>query len=300
MLHSWDLAAPPFLPHASPQISGLSWPPLIPASTLRMFRGDTFPDSSLVSLPHPLCVQRKEAGTRKIHSLATPFHTPNHHSPGLCRPNSAIVLAVPEDSRNFWERSSLRQEKPALPSGGHIRSLHSSQNTGVLDKVPGFGCSEQNYFSLSLLLPISGKAPKRTVSPCSHPHTPSASYHSRISYVKVRPNFIHPVARRNFPRPQELFQFQDAGARCGFNISPQLWERGLSHGPAHPPLCLCSHSSLPLQCHFILPRDWQGQVEQEEVTQQVAAASRENRTFSSQVTSLTPNSVTTGTQDIPL
>lgn len=169
-----------------------------------MFRGDTFPDSPLVSLPHPLCVQRKEAGTRKIHSLATPFHTPNYHSPDLCRPNSPIVLAAPEDSRNFWERSSLRQEKSALPPGGHIQSLHSSLYTGVLDKVPCFGCSEQNYFSLS---PISGKAPKRTVFPCSHPHTPSASYHLRISYVKVRPNFIHPVARRNFPCPQELLQF---------------------------------------------------------------------------------------------
>lgn len=88
----------------------------------------------------------------------------------------------------------------------------------------------------------------RTVSPCPHPHVPSANYHSRISYVKVGPNFIH-VAGRNLPCPQELLQFQDAGARRGFGISPQLWERGFRHGPAHPPLCLCGHSSLPLQCH---------------------------------------------------
>ena len=77
----------------------------------------------------------------------------------------------------------------------------------------------------------------RTVSPCPHPHVPSANYHSRISYVKVGPNFIH-VAGRNLPCPQELLQFQDAGARRGFGLSPPLWERGLRHGPAHPPLCL--------------------------------------------------------------
>lgn len=122
---------------------------------------------------------------------------------------------------------------------------------GSWSKSPAWDVQSRTISPLFTQLPSLVKSP-RTVSPCPLPRTPSTSYHSRISYVKVGPNFIH-VAARNFPCPQELLQFQNAGTRRGFGISPQLWDRGFSHGPAHPPLCLCGHSSLPLQCRFSFP-----------------------------------------------
>lgn len=66
---------------------------LIPASNLQIFKGDTSPDSPSVSLPHPLCVQRREAGTGKASSLSTSSHTPNQHSP---------VLPPPQTLQLFW------------------------------------------------------------------------------------------------------------------------------------------------------------------------------------------------------
>lgn len=76
----------------------------------------------------------------------------------------------------------------------------------------------------------------------------------------------------------------DLGAR------PQPW--------ASPPTPLSLQSLVSASpVSFLLPRDWQRQVEQKEVTQQVTGASRENRTFSSlQVTLPTSNSVTTWNQ----
>lgn len=193
--------------------------------------------------------------------------------------------------------SSISDKVPAPPWWPHL-SIASSPAHRDPGASPWPRMLRAELFLLVPCSPVSGKVPKNCLPLFPSPH-PSASYHSRISYVKVGPNFVHPAARRNFPSPQELLQFQDAGARSGFGISPPLWKRGLSHGPAHPPFCLCSRSSLPLRCHSP-SRDWQGQVEPEEVTQQVTGASRENRTFSSSSHPPNPKFCDHMETDIPL
>lgn len=148
--------------------------------------------------------------------------------------------------------SSISDKVPAPPWWPHL-SIAPSPAHRDPGESPWPRMLRAALFLLVPCSPVSGKVPKNCLSLFPSPH-PSASYHSRISYVKVGPNFVHSAARRNFPRPQELLQFQDAGARSGFGISPPLWKRGLSHGPAHPPFCLCSRSSLPLRCHFSFQR----------------------------------------------
>lgn len=231
---------------------------LIPVFNLQIFKGDTFLDSPPVSLPHPVCVQRKKAGTGKGSSLSTPSLTPNHHdSPSFAPPtppprshpqDPPVVPDVPEDSGNFWELPSFRQAKSLLPLVAAPDHCTVPSTKGSWRKSLAWETQSRTSCPFSHPNPPSLVKIPRTVSPCPHPHVPSANYHSRISYVKVGPNFIH-VAGRNLPCPQELLQFQDAGARRSSRISPQLWERGFRHGPAHPPLCLRGHSSLPLQCH---------------------------------------------------
>lgn len=119
---------------------------LIPTSTLKLFRGDILPDSPLVSLPHPFCVQRREAGTRKGSSLSNTFHTLNYCSSGARPPNSLVVLDL--FASRLLGGPLFLAGKVSAPPGGCIWSLHCPQDTGVLEKVLDLGCSLHNYFSV--------------------------------------------------------------------------------------------------------------------------------------------------------
>ena len=151
--HPWGLDDPPFLPapclsthfpssHTLPASPGHY---LITTYTLKLFRGDSFPDSPLVRHPHPFCVQRIEAGARKGSSLSNTLHTLNHHSPGARPPNSLVVLGLPAD---FRELLSFRLAKSLLSLVAPYGHYTVPDYTGVLEKVPGLVCSLRNYFSV--------------------------------------------------------------------------------------------------------------------------------------------------------
>lgn len=161
-------------------------------------------------------------------------------------PDTPIVLDISKDFRILWELQSSRQAKALPPLVVTSDHCIVPSTLGSWTKSLAWDLRSRTISPSSTQLPLLIKSP-RTVSPCPLPHIPSTSYHSRISYVKVGPNFIH-VAARNLPCPQELLQFQNAGARCGF-LSPQHWDGGFSHGPGQPthpsvsavtPLCLSS------------------------------------------------------------
>jgi hypothetical protein len=259
LFQPWKLASPPFLPLVVSYIFHICGICLIPDSNLQMFRGDT----SLIHLQSdsPLCFQKREVGTRKGVDLCLLHLIPQILFPSFCPPRLAHCPGCARRLQGPLESSVLLgMQKSLLPpvaETGHYIIPSTSQawrkflpgtlRTEVISLLPSTHMSGKEFKGWFSLLP---------------PPQPCTSGHSRISYEKIGPNFIHPAAR-GLPCPQELLQLQDTGARRGFRVSPQFWERGLSHGPASPPLCLCSHSSLASPMSFLLPGEWQGQVGQE-------------------------------------
>lgn len=251
--------------------------------------------SSLIHLSHPLCVQRREAGTRKGNSLFIPCHARKHHFPGLCPLTHQLSWIYQKTSGSSGSSSHPGRQKALLPLVVTSDHCIVPSTLGSWTKSMAWDLQSRTISPSSTQLPLLIKSP-RTVSPCPLPHIPSTSYHSRISYVKVGPNFIH-VAARNLPSPQELLQFQNAGARRGF-LSPQHWDGGFSHGPGQPthpsvsavtPLCLSS---------VISPSRRLAGTGGTEASDSAShrGLQKEQDIFSSQVTPLTSNPVTTWNQ----
>lgn len=167
-----------------------------------------------------------------------------------------------------------QNQNAQAPPGGRNWSLTPSWRLGIEEKIPGLGWKQ-----LVLLIPPSHHLLRWFKSSRTASQTDSCTpvrSHSRISYEKVRPDFVHAAARSS-PSPQELLQLQHAGARCGFRFFPQFWDGGLSHEPACPPHRRCGHSSW-LSC-VISPSQRLAVTGGDKVTQQVPGASKESKTY---------------------
>lgn len=122
---------------------------LIPASTLQMFRGDTFPDSPLVRLPHPFVSRAGRVGPRR--GVLCSFHTPKSPFP---RP------LPPRLTNSPW----MCQKTPGASVSSPLSDTQSPRSPLVATSVHYTVPSTQGSWRKSL----AQDAESRTISPCSH------------------------------------------------------------------------------------------------------------------------------------